>query len=109
MVEVRLDTAEREAHVETQAGQKGLKRRDARETGPASARLQVLGPEELRPARFLRRAEGLGVAHDLRGRFEGDALVESNEESLEVPDSGFRVRELERLEDVVQRFVICDL
>ena len=72
VIEVRLDPAERDTAVERQVGQKRLKRRDARETGAAGAGVQMLGPEELRPARLLGRFGNLGVAHDLRGRLEWD-------------------------------------
>ncbi len=103
VIEVRLDPAEREAGCEPQAGEKRVKRRHAREAGPSGAGVQMIGPEEPRPARFFGRVRDLRAAHDLGGGLEGDALVEPRKESLEIAQAWFGNRQIERLEDVFGR------
>ena len=103
MVEVLDHAADDLSAPESERPEHRVEGRHAREAGAARAGLQVLAPEERGPARLVRGVERLAVAQDLRRGLEGDARVESDEEALEKARARRRAREIQSLEDVVER------
>ena len=101
VVEVVEHAAEREAGAEAEIVQERCERRYPREARAPGPRRQAVGPEHVRGSGAGRAVRDPREAEDLRGGLERDAIVETEEEPLEITRAGAPRAEIEVLEDLV--------